>query len=175
MTPTLYSIYTNIRYAGRIIELITPDGPIYGRTMFDPDVPPVSTGNEYDLVPPGILGMDGNIYEIRLQWDGSNYLVELVRWATTWGGEEPPSSSVVASASVGAVEPYYYRRATGAIVPGGSSVQAFFQPHVPNESIVLVFSPDNPTVILYDCAIPYPTVIGQTAAGYIIADGGASI
>lgn len=180
MTPTLYTLSYNGNYTGMILMITTPDGPIYGRTMFNPaDLP--SPTNDFDRLPQPTLGMDGNIYALTAIWDGNDYFVELIRWVTTWNGEQPAAGSTVASATVGGEEPDFFNQTVGYLIPGGSNVQAFFSPALTNEKLTIALSPSG-VVVLEDCAVP-PVwayggsrpfdnyVVGLTSTGYTFCLG----
>lgn len=183
MTPTTYSIGTNDLYSGSILQLNMPDGQAYGRVSYDPDSPLPNTGNDYDRMPADpVLGMDGNLYALTAVRDGSDYLIELLRWVTRWDGGAPSPVSVVASAVVGGAEPDFYNQAVGYLLPGGGSVQAFFSPYVPGSVVTVALSPGAVSQVFPDCAVPPGNahggnrpvdsrVLGMLASGYVIGLG----
>lgn len=182
MTPITYTIQSNPLYPGQILKLNMPGGPIFGRTAYDPGSPLPSTGNSFDRMPDPVLGMDGNIYALTAMRDGGDYLIELVRWVTMWGGEMPSNGSVVASAIVGGLEPDFYHQAVGYLVPGGENAQAFFSPYVGDEVLTVALSPGLSAQVLADCAVPnvwayggarpvQSSVLGILPSGYVIGLG----
>ncbi|MFY1017957.1 hypothetical protein [Ectopseudomonas khazarica] len=183
MTPTTYSLQTNELYPGSIVHLNMPDGTVYGRVSYDPDSPLPSTGNDYDRMPAlPVLGMDGNLYALTAVRDGSDYLIELLRWVTRWDGGAPSPVSVVASAVVGGAEPDFSHQAVGYLLPGGPSVQAFFSPYVPGSVVTVAMSPGSVAQVFPDCAVPQGNahggsrpvesrVLGLLASGYVLGLG----
>lgn len=177
MTPITYTIQSNALYSGRILKLNMPDGPVYGRTAYNPDAPLPSTGNDFDNLPDPVLGMDGNIYALTAVRDG-DYLLELLRWVTNWQGGDPVAPSVVASAVIGGEEPDFFNRAIGYLLPGGPDIQAFFSPYIGGTEVTVALSPNAVPQVFTGCAIPrerYQSsedcVLAVMPSGYVLGYG----
>lgn len=184
MTIT-YEVFRDLNYTDFVMRVDLPDGPVYGRTAFDPDAERPSTGNPLDRLPLPILGVDGNIYALQVSQVAGVYTVDLMRWVTTWNGADPQPSSSVAQAVVGGDEPTYYDPAVGYLIPGGDSVQGFFGPGSLTTHNTLLLCPGEVPQVFTGGALPIDDgsdnsfsdafVVGRVPGGLLALAVGANL
>lgn len=157
MTIT-YEVYQDPEYAGFVLRVDLPAGPVYGRTAFDPSAERPGTGDGNDWLPLPVLGLDGNFYALQASKTGdaysSVYAVSLVRWPTRWDGAEPQGPASVAQAEIGGAAATYYDPAIGYLLPAGDSVQGFFCPHSTGTHYALSLVPGESPVIHVGSGLP---------------------
>jgi len=169
MTPSIYRIYKNPLYSGAIVKLTIEDGVSHGRVAYDPDSPHPGTGNEYDRLPPPVLGMDGNIYTLQATYLDGDYTIELVRWVVAWDGSEPSAGSIVATAVIGGQEPGFFNQTIGFLIPADNGVQAFFTPYTSSGVYTLALFPVEIPLVFDDCDMPNAdSVIGFLPSGQMV-------
>jgi len=79
---------------------------------------------------PPVMGADGNMYYLNVEYEWPAYSVELRQWITSWDGSAPAAMAVVASVTAGG-DPEA-RPAQGWLVPGGNGTMALFQADASN-------------------------------------------